>query len=636
MDATFLCPLPTFWLEKPMMIMAWLGSCVDRDTTHTKTDSMATDSSSPSSSSASSSMENAAYHKLIESSLTSLKIPKTHVTVGLANLIASNKDYRTLFVNRRLPNHGWSDIQIQHLLYTLAQLDTNQKKTVQATAAATSTSSSASVSSSRWCGVGEREGRVYSNLVASRHFGLSHGMGRSGDIAEAQPKAVGSTTLVRLTLILVLDAIRRGHDSSSSGLSAQHAAAHGILLPLCTGMSMSLLLSSLHSQHQATFPEKRLVLWSRIDQKSCFKAIESAGLQCIVIPTKLDGDAVVTDVSALEVAIHQHGGSTKILAVVTTTSCFAPRVPDQVDQVAKLLQRLNDEDAATTDTAAAAATTTTDHSNCPIYHVINNAYGLQSASTCHLINRACTIGRVDAIVCSTDKNFLVPVGGAVVLSPHARVVERVGQFYAGRASSSPIVDLFITLLSMGLHGYQQLLRNRCVLLETFAQEFNKIAIKHGERLLESCTSSAASNDDKDNNDNKSDKRHCHHRASNDISFGITLDGLARPQNANESNQDYKKAVQKDISSLGAMLFQRCVSGTRVIPRGEVKIMGGQEFVGFGSSHADYPHAYLTAACAIGLTRDEMDSFFLRLDKTLAEFHKKKERKQKSIGALETP
>lgn len=37
-------------------------------------------------------------------------------------------------------------------------------------------------------GVGEREARVASGLVARRHFGLAHGIGRSGDIAAEQPK----------------------------------------------------------------------------------------------------------------------------------------------------------------------------------------------------------------------------------------------------------------------------------------------------------------------------------------------------------------------------------------------------------------------------------------------------------------
>ena len=93
---------------------------------------------------------------------------------------------------------------------------------------------------------------------------------------------------------------------------------------------------------------------------------------------------MVTDLEAMEAALTKHGK--RVLAIITTTSCFAPRVPDQVDEVAKLSKKFD------------------------VHHVINNAYGLQCAKTSKLINRACVVGRVDAIVCSTDKNFLVPVG----------------------------------------------------------------------------------------------------------------------------------------------------------------------------------------------------------------------------------
>ncbi len=39
-------------------------------------------------------------------------------------------------------------------------------------------------------GVGEREARVANRLVAKRHFGLAHGIGRSGDVAAEQPKVL--------------------------------------------------------------------------------------------------------------------------------------------------------------------------------------------------------------------------------------------------------------------------------------------------------------------------------------------------------------------------------------------------------------------------------------------------------------
>lgn len=39
-------------------------------------------------------------------------------------------------------------------------------------------------------GVGEREARVACGLVARRHYGLAHGIGRSGDVAAEQPKVM--------------------------------------------------------------------------------------------------------------------------------------------------------------------------------------------------------------------------------------------------------------------------------------------------------------------------------------------------------------------------------------------------------------------------------------------------------------
>ena len=64
--------------------------------------------------------------------------------------------------------------------------------------------------------------------------------------------------------------------------------------------------------------------------------------------------------------------------------------------------------------------------------MINNAYGLQCRKICKLINRAVTIGRVDFVVSSTDKNFMVPVGGGIIASPDADLITVVGKPYPGR------------------------------------------------------------------------------------------------------------------------------------------------------------------------------------------------------------
>jgi len=61
------------------------------------------------------------------------------------------------------------------------------------------------------------------------------------------------------------------------------------------------------------------------------------------------------------------------------------------------------------------------------------------------------------IVSSTDKNFMVPVGGSLIYTNNKNLLKKVGENYPGRASAAPIVDLFITLLSMGRKGLVELL-----------------------------------------------------------------------------------------------------------------------------------------------------------------------------------
>ncbi len=68
-------------------------------------------------------------------------------------------------------------------------------------------------------------------------------------------------------------------------------------------------------------------------------------------------------------------------------------------------------------------------------------------------------GRLDVIISSTDKNFMVPVGGSIVYSPMKKdIVDKINKFYPGRASSGPIFDLFVTFLEMGETKLKQLLK----------------------------------------------------------------------------------------------------------------------------------------------------------------------------------
>jgi hypothetical protein len=98
-----------------------------------------------------------------------------------------------------------------------------------------------------------------------------------------------------------------------------------------------------------------------------------------------------------------------------------------------------------------------------IPHVINNAYGVQSSWICSQITRACRVGRVDVVIQSTDKNFMVPVGGAVAAVAKGReggLLQDMAGRYPGRAGVSAHLDVFITLLHLGQQGWLKVLQER--------------------------------------------------------------------------------------------------------------------------------------------------------------------------------
>mmetsp|Transcript_49081 Transcript_49081/g.110397 ORF Transcript_49081/g.110397 Transcript_49081/m.110397 type:complete len:516 (+) Transcript_49081:80-1627(+) len=474
----------------------------------------------------------------------------------------------SLLTQRRLPDEGWDDASIRLLLEEIASFDTNNFPGN--------------------VGVGEREGRVICDLVRQRHYGLTHGIGRSGDVMAEQPKAAGSSLIVQLTRYLALDAIH---------MAGIKAAKSCCVLPAATGLTMTLVFLALRQLR----PTGRYVVWSRIDQKSCFKAIGAAGLQPVVVELKpLEGsDALGTDVAGMRAAVERVTAE-QVLCICTTTSTFAPRVPDSVDEVAVLAAELG------------------------VPHVINNAYGLQCSKCTHLIETGCRRGRVDAFVQSTDKNFLVPVGGAIVAAPGSQLVEKVSSLYPGRASMSPVLDLFMTLLSLGASGWKGLLQQRKENAVWFQERFAQAAEREGLRLLR-CP-------------------------ANKISFVVDLSPLARSlESKGMDDTDH-------LTFLGSALFTRRVSGPRVVlcslpaspspeapedtgedsqgADGAVKVKGkyrkvidGVPFESYGA-HADtYPCCYLTAACALGATREEMEAFLERFSSALQDYRSGAGRKE---------
>ena len=344
----------------------------------------------------------------------------------------------------------------------------------------------------------------------------------------------------------------------------------GIVLPLATGMTISLSLLSLRQQR----PRAKYVVWFRVDQKTCLKSILTCGLEPIIIKPRLEGDELVTDLDALrevlETTPHED-----ILCIIPTTSVFAPRLPDDVEGVARMAKTFD----------------------LPV--LVNNAYGLQSAAVCKAINRAIRVGRVDLLVSSTDKNLMVPVGGAFVYSPSSAPIESIRKNYPGRASMAPILDVFITLLSMGKTKIQTYLQQREECYCYLRERLEEVAAKFHQRVLEV--------------------------PRNPISLAVTLDSPF-------PDDPQFKYSDGDITKFGAMLYTRGVSGARCVGYHNKKSVGAYEFENYGGHCDCYPHAYFTAAAAIGICREDVDVFIERLEKNWKQYIKDLEKKRKKAQA----
>ncbi|XP_030047106.1 O-phosphoseryl-tRNA(Sec) selenium transferase [Microcaecilia unicolor] len=431
---------------------------------------------------------------------------------------------RQLLDTGKCPESGWDESTIELFLHELSIMDSNNFLGN--------------------CGVGEREGRVASGLVARRHYRLIHGIGRSGDISAVQPKAAGSSLLNKLTNSVVLNIIK---------LAGVRAVASCFVVPMATGMSLTLCFLTLRHKR----PKAKFIIWPRIDQKSCFKSMITAGFEPVVIENVLEGDELRTDLKTVEAKI-QELGPENILCIHSTTSCFAPRVPDRLEELASMCAKYD------------------------IPHIVNNAYGVQSSKCMHLIQQGARVGRIDAFVQSLDKNFMVPVGGAIIAGFNESFIQEISKMYPGRASASPSLDVLITLLSQGANGYKQLLKERKDMYVYLANELRKLSEVYNEKLLDT--------------------------PHNPISLAVSL-----------KNLDEQSSTA--VTQLGSMLFTRQVSGARVVPLGSVQIVNGYTFKGFMSHTNTYSCAYLNAASAIGMKKQDVDSFIKRLDKCLKTFQK---------------
>ncbi|CAL8069586.1 unnamed protein product [Calicophoron daubneyi] len=563
-------------------------------------------------------------------------ISKSYVSRSIERFAKFGKKFATVLSEGRLPVNGFAESEIEVLLLQLSSMDSNNWENS--------------------VGVGEREGRVLLDLVRRRHYRLTHGIGRSGDIAAIQPKASGSSLINRLTNRLLLDWLRR---------SGCPSTVDCFLVPMATGMSLTLCLLAMKKRRPSG---ARFVIWPRIDQKSCFKSMLAAGL--IPVPINLrEGttdskrcdaceDQLFCDIESIRQALIHPGvylleqwpeaaalqgitksnawqyGPESIVCVLSTTLCFSPRVPDRLYAITK------------------------ECINYGVSHLVNNAYGVQSVrcmkmleasgqlllqyqqneetslSSNHEISAQSIVSnsnqlpesaprKVDPKTCGTlpidliyvqsaDKNLMVPVGGAIIAGFSVDLISAVAKTYPGRASATPSIDVFATLLYLGSKGWNELLEQRSACFERLRSGLERVAKQHQLRVLAT--------------------------PDNPISIALALNNLCVDADAAVGGVMPSPEALSRLTQLGAHLFTQGCSGVRVVlPATAVEPtqLGDYKFPGFGSHSSTSTVAYLNAAAAVGQSEREIDMFLARLDKALGDFRRSNKSHDNSAKLLKS-
>jgi O-phospho-L-seryl-tRNASec:L-selenocysteinyl-tRNA synthase len=172
-------------------------------------------------------------------------------------------------------------------------------------------------------------------------------------------------------------------------------------------------------------------------------------------------------------------------------------------------------------------------------------------------NRAAVdAGRVDAVVQSSDKNFLAPVGASIVVTTKKEFIDSIADTYAGRATAAPVTQTLAALLAIGLDTYKDLRKEQLDNKTLLEEKMTEIAEKLDQRVLS---------------------------VWNPVACAITMDGL-------------------DVREIAARLYNARVTGPRAVEKGAI-----------GSSVENYPHSYIVMNAAIGASKTDVETATAKLD-----------------------
>lgn len=264
----------------------------------------------------------------------------------------------------------------------------------------------------------------------------------------------------------------------------------------------------------------------------------------MVIEPILVNDELTTNIVEINNKIIELGIE-NILCVFSTTSCFAPRGYDNIKEISIICKQKE------------------------IFHLVNNAYGIYCTKIIDMLNQSVKYGKIDVIVSSTDKNFMVPVGGALIYSQDENILNKIKKNYPGRASLSSTMDLFITLLEMGKNKYKLLMQERKDRYKILKDTMSKVALKYSEKVLEN--------------------------PNNKISLAMSLTSICK--NANSKSE---------VTFFGSLFYSRQISGIRIVSKSDPINFNGYKFTNYGSHSENYPFLpYCSFACAIGISMEEV-------------------------------
>lgn len=349
-------------------------------------------------------------------------IPKNMENRGLM-ILRDNFGYIEEILNhRKIPKKGISDDKIKMFLKFLSLMDTDKDPKV--------------------IRIGEREGRFASKVQEELVSGFCHGVGRSGNLIDPQPKAPGASVMYSLTNNLL-----------TSFLNGLGLKVYSIAVPVATGMSLSLCLNAIRKKYQSN-----VVIYPYAAHKSPIKAISFSGFKMRLIETTLYGDALKVDVRDIEDALIHEIECKNNPCILSTLTFFPPRESDDIERIAKICKEYN------------------------VPHIINGAYALQNKYYINKLNRAFKY-RVDAVVSSSDKTLLTPIGGSIIYSKDKEFLREISLSYPGRACATPIVNILISLLSLGMDKYLKLMDQQIECRNLLDELLNNLAEKIGCKVL---------------------------------------------------------------------------------------------------------------------------------------------------------